>query len=79
MFVFPPGLSIVEKTARLAATWQAFSQRKELPSLDTVELAQIVLLHFFKPQSITRVVDGAFTGASQYSYDKALFAAFTDR
>jgi hypothetical protein len=78
-FVFPPGLSIAEKTDRLATTWQAFNQHDELQPFETADLAQTVVLHFFDGHSITRVTDDAFVGASEYSYDRALFAAFADR
>lgn len=79
LFVFPPGLPIAEKTARLAATWEAFSQREELQPLESADLAQTVAMHFFVPDAITRITDDAFASASRYTYDRALFAALTDR
>jgi hypothetical protein len=78
-FVFPPGLPVAEKADRVATTWQAFNQHAELQPFETVDLAQTVVLHFFDRDSITRVTDDAFVGASEYSYEKALFAAFADR
>jgi hypothetical protein len=76
MFVFPPGLPLAEKTARLSATWQAFRQRADLQPLDTADLAGTVALHFFLPDSITCITDDEFASASRYGNGKALLAAF---
>jgi hypothetical protein len=79
MFVFPPGLPLAEKTARLSATWQAFSECADLQPLDTTDLAATVALHFFLPDAITRITDDAFASASRYAYGKAFLAAFAPR